>query len=150
MHFGVRWEPSLPENDIAGRGNSFSLPAFLAGTKTGKYTNAPAGLLFYGDPGIPKAYANSRYLDFAPRFGLAWDPTGSGKMSVRISYGIFFDTPESFTTRDWANGTPWGNQINLTAPAGGFADPYAGYPGGNPFPFPYPPAKSAPFPTQGA
>ena len=149
MHFGVRWEPALPENDIAGRGNHFSLPAFLAGTKTVKYNNAPAGLQFLGDPGIPKAYANSRYLDFAPRFGLAWDPTGTGRLSVRASYGVFFDTPESYTTRDWANSAPWGNQVNLTAPAGGFADPYLGFPGGNPFPFPSPPTKDAPFPQQG-
>jgi hypothetical protein len=150
VHFGIRWEPSLPEHDVAGRGNTFSMPAYLAGQKSGLYNNSPAGLLFYGDPGVPQAYANSRYLDFAPRFGLAWDPTGSGKMSVRASYGIFLDTPESFTARDWANASPWGNQINLTAPAGGFADPYNGYPGGNPFPFPYPPTKNAPFPQQGA
>ena len=150
VNLGIRWEPSLPEHDVAGRGNSFSLPAFLAGTKSTKYNNSPAGLLFYGDSGIPQAYVNSRYLDFAPRFGLAFDPTGSGKMSVRASYSIFFDTPESFTARDWANASPWGNQINLTAPAGGFADPYATYPGGSPFPFPYPPAKDAPFPQQGA
>lgn len=148
MHFGVRWEPALPENDIAGRGNHFSLPAFQAGTKSSRYNNSPAGLLFHGDPGIPKAYANSRYLDFAPRFGLAWDPTGTGRMSVRASYGVFLDTPESYTTRDWANSAPWGNQINLNAPAGGFADPYLGYPGGNPFPFPSPPTKDAPFPQQ--
>jgi Carboxypeptidase regulatory-like domain len=150
VHFGMRWEPSLPEHDVAGRGNTFSMPAFLAGTRSTLYNNSPAGLLFYGDKGVPRAYANSRYLDFAPRFGLAWDPTGSGKMSIRTSYSIFFDTPESFTARDWANASPWGNQINLTAPAGGFADPYNGYPGGNPFPFPYPPTKDAPFPQQGA
>ena len=76
-------------------------------------------------------------------------PTGSGKMSIRASYSIFFDTPESFTARDWANASPWGNQINLTAPAGGFADPYAGYPGGNPFPFPYPPDQGCSFPAAG-
>ncbi len=150
VNLGVRWEPSLPEHDVAGRGNTFSLPAFMAGTKSTQYSNSPAGLLFFGDPGVPRAYVNSRYLDFAPRVGLAWDPTGSGNMSIRVSYSIFFDTPESFTARDWANAAPWGNQINLTAPAGGFADPYANYPGGNPFPFPYPPTKNAPFPTQGA
>jgi hypothetical protein len=149
-HFGIRWEPSLPEHDVAGRGNTFSMEAFRAGTKTSLYTNAPPGLLFYGDPGIPRAYAKSRYLDFAPRFGIAWDPTGSGRMSIRASYSIFFDTPESFTARDWANAAPWGNQINLNAPAGGFADPYAGFPGGDPFPFPYPPAKDSAFPQQGA
>jgi hypothetical protein len=150
MHFGLRWEPSLPQHDVAGRGNTFSMDAFLAGKKSSLYNNSPAGLLFYGDPGVPRAYVNSRYLDFAPRFGLAWDPTGSGKMSIRAAYSIFFDTPESFTARDWANASPWGNQINLNAPPGGFADPYAGYPGGNPFPFPYPPTKDAPFPQQGA
>lgn len=150
MHFGLRWEPSLPEHDVAGRGNTFLMDGFLQGKKTSLYDNAPPGLFFYGDPGIPRAYAKARYLDFAPRFGLAWDPSGDGKYSVRASYGIFFDTPESFTARDWANSAPWGNQINLTAPAGGFVDPYAGYPGGNPFPFPYPPIKSAPFPQQGA
>ncbi|MGH9785498.1 MAG: carboxypeptidase regulatory-like domain-containing protein, partial [Terriglobia bacterium] len=150
MHLGVRWEPALPQHDVAGRGNHFSTDAFLAGRKTNLYSNAPPGLLFHGDPGIPRAYANSRYLAFAPRFGLAWDPTGTGKLSIRVSYSIFFDTPESFTARDWANATPWGNQINLTAPAGGFANPYAGFPGGDPFPFPYPPTKDAPFPQQGA
>jgi hypothetical protein len=96
-HVGVRWEPSLPEHDVAGRGNTFSLPGFLAGTRSGKYNSSPAGLLFFGDPGVPEAYVNSRYLDFAPRFGLAWDPTGSGKMSIRASYSVFFDTPESYT-----------------------------------------------------
>ena len=28
VHFGVRWEPSLPEHDVAGRGNTFSMTAF--------------------------------------------------------------------------------------------------------------------------
>ena len=150
MNLGIRWEPSLPQHDVAGRGNHFSIDAFLAGKNTSLYNNAPPGLLFYRDPGIPRAYAGSTYLDFSPRFGLAWDPTGSGKMSIRASYSIFFDTPESFTARDWANAAPWGNQINLNAPVGGFENPFAAYPGGNPFPFPYPPNKDAPFPQQAA
>ncbi len=150
VHAGLRWEPSLPEYDAAGRGNHFSLPAFMAGTKTSVYTNAPPGLLFHGDPGIPKAYANGSYKGFAPRIGVAWDPRGAGIESVRASYGIFFDQPESYTDRDFSLASPWGNQITLTSPSGGFVNPFAGYAGGNPFPFPYPPSKSSAFPAGGS
>jgi hypothetical protein len=31
------------------------------------------------------------YNNFAPRIGIAWDPTGSGKMSLRAGAGIFYD-----------------------------------------------------------
>src|SRR5262249_6936359 len=109
VHVGMRWEPSLPEHDVAGRGDHFSLPAFIAGVRTNRYDNAPLGLLFDSDPGIPSSYANGSYLGFAPRFGLAWDPTGSGTTSVRTSYGICFDSPVSHPARvlpcDSAGGT---------------------------------------------
>ena len=36
-------------------------------------------------------YANPSTKNFAPRIGLAWDPTGSGKTSVRAGFGIFDD-----------------------------------------------------------
>jgi hypothetical protein len=149
VHAGLRWEPSLPEHDVVGRGAHFSLPAFQAGQKSTVYPNAPAGLLFHGDPGIPEAYANGSWSGFAPRLGLAWDPTGKGSQSVRAAYGIFFDEPETFSARDWGLLAPWGNSIALTGPAGGLANPFQGYPGGNPFPTPYPPTTNSTFPTAG-
>lgn len=150
VHVGVRWEPSLPEHDVAGRGQHFSLPAFIAGQKTTKYTNAPPGLQYNPtEPGIPASYANANWSGFAPRIGLAWDPRGNGKQSLRASYGIFFDAPESYTIKDFAQAPPWGNQVGLTAPIGGFLNPYQGYPGGNPFPSAYPPRKDATYNPQG-
>jgi hypothetical protein len=150
VHAGVRWEPFLPEYDAGGRGNTFSMANFSAGTVTSQYTNAPAGLLFHGDPGIPMAYAYSSYKDFAPRFGFAWDPTGAGKESVRGSYGVFFDQPESYTNSVFALDAPWGNTITLTRPSGGMANPFATYPGGNPYPIPTPPSTASVFPTGAA
>jgi hypothetical protein len=46
-------------------------------------------------------------------------------------------------------GPPWASAITLTSPVGGFANPYQGYPGGNPFPQPTPPPANAVFPAGG-
>ncbi|HEY4359008.1 MAG TPA: carboxypeptidase-like regulatory domain-containing protein [Acidobacteriaceae bacterium] len=145
VHVGVRWEPALPEHDALARGNHFDMAAFTAGTRTSLYNNAPPGLFFFGDKGIPKSYANGSYKGFAPRIGFAFDPTGEGKESIRASYGIFFDSPESFMIRDFGIAAPWGNAITLTNPAGGLSNPVTGYT----FPTPIPPTATAIFPTQG-
>jgi hypothetical protein len=86
--------------------------------------------------------------NFSPRVGFAFDPTGSGKQSIRASYSVFHDTPNLYFYAKWADAAPWGSTITLTPP-GPLNNLYANYPGGNPFPFPFPPSKSQPFPTFG-
>jgi hypothetical protein len=147
VHAGLRWEPFIPEYDAGGRGNAFSQANFQSGTQTSLYTNAPPGLLFYGDHGIPKAYTNGSWASVAPRFGVAWDPTGKGTESVRADFGIFFDQPESYTNSVFALDAPWGNTITLTTPGVGLVNPFSSYPGGNPFPIPVPPNRASVFPT---
>jgi hypothetical protein len=47
--------------------------------------------LYPGDPGVPAGLIPTFKKGFAPRVGLAWDPTGNGSWLVSAAYGIFFE-----------------------------------------------------------
>ena len=145
LNAGVRWESDLPEVETAGRGDSFSMSAFLAGTTSTVFKTAPPGLLFAGDPGIPKGYINNHWNHFEPRVGIAWDPRGLGRESIRASYTAGFSQPIVYMEDRYENNAPYGDAITINPPAGAFSNPYTGYPGGNPFPQPYPPSHTGAF-----
>ncbi len=130
---GVRWEPNLQSQVANGAVYDFDMNAFLANVHSTVWPNAPAGLTWPGDPGFPnKSGINRRYDQFAPRVGLAWDPTGSGKTSIRASYGLSFDTTGGNIGNSMTS-PPFGNTINVTGPVP-FLTPWSTVPGGNPFP----------------
>ncbi len=148
VQLGVRWEPFLPGREIFNRMDHFNPTAFAAGTQSSVFVNAPPGLFFPGDPGIPSTFTSNRPWDFEPRAGLAWDPTGSGRQVIRAGYGLFYDTMPTAYWEDQTGDAPWGSTVNLFNPSGGFTNPFAGYPGGSPFPSPNPPGKNQVFPSQ--
>ena len=135
LNYGLRWEPFLPETFKNGALSHFDPGLFAQGIHSRVYPNAPAGLIFSGDAGYPgKSVAYAELGHFAPRLGLAWDPKGDGSMSVRASYGIFYNLPNLAFYSGMAQIPPFGNSVTVNAPAS-FADPWASQPGGNPFPF---------------
>jgi Carboxypeptidase regulatory-like domain len=151
LNGGVRWEPYHSMREKLKRFGWFDKAAFDKGIHSTVFKNAPAGMLYPGDPGVPNTttFGPNYYLKrFVPRVGLAWDPHGDGHMTVRASYGIFFDYPHLYAYGDTRDEAPFGGQVTLTAPPGGFADPWNGIPGGNPFPFTL--GANAPFPASAA
>jgi Carboxypeptidase regulatory-like domain len=151
---GLRWSPYFAPYDIYGRSSYFDQSDYAAGLQSKVFQNAPPGVFFPGDtiPGqgaFPRAGTHHRLWNFAPRLGVAWDPTGSGRWSVRASYGLFYADPEMANFETYSYIAPYGNQISLTSPTGGLSAPYAGIPGGDPFPLPFPPPADVHFVTAG-
>jgi hypothetical protein len=138
LNLGIRYEPAIPYRD---RGNRVSV--FRPGAKSQVYDNAPAGLLFGGDPGVSERGTKSDLNNWAPRIGFAWNV--ANRTSVRAAYGIFFDSsPMSAITNVFQGVAPFGTRITLTPPPGPFDDPFLGE---NPFPMPFPPPKDIAFPA---
>ncbi len=135
LNMGLRWEPFLPVENTFGWVSHFDQGLFDQNVRSRVYPQAPAGLIFPGDDGYPgEATTFGKIAQFAPRVGMVWTPKGDERTSVRASWGVFYDTPHLFFNTRFANNPPWGAQITIPNPAGGFGDPYLGYPGGNPFP----------------
>ena len=148
INLGLRWEPNLSVTETHNAIDHFSEAAYIAGMKTSQYVKAPPGLFYPGDSGIPDTYTDSKLSAFAPRVGVVWDPSGSGRQVIRAGFGVFYDTIPTAYFEDQTQGAPWGSVVDLSNPVGGLSNPWGGYPGGNPFPLPFPPGKNAVFPAE--
>lgn len=86
LNYGVRYElptPFIDRND--------AITSFRTGMQSQVYPNAPVGLVYPGDPGIPRGVVPTDKNNFAPRVSVAWDPFGDGRTSIRSAFGVFYD-----------------------------------------------------------
>jgi outer membrane receptor protein involved in Fe transport len=84
---GVRYERAAPfvERDD-------KLNAFHPGQQSVRFPQAPLGLVYPGDPAVPRGTYRTDGDNVAPRLGLAWDIGGEGTSVVRAGWGLFYDT----------------------------------------------------------
>jgi hypothetical protein len=148
INFGLRWDYIMPFWEKYNQ-----LQTIVPGEQSVVFPNAPEGLLVPGDAGIPSTISPSKSKNFAPRIGLAYSPKfdhgiwkpifgGSGKSSIRASYGIFYTAFPGLSAGIMYAVPPFGyNYLSPEPPL--FATPFINAADGgqetDPFPLTFPP-----------
>jgi hypothetical protein len=161
LNLGLRYEPVLPWREIKGRVEQFRLSGLIAGVRSTQFPNAPPGVYFPGDPGVPQNGVDPNLKSFAPRFGFAYDVFGDGKTSLRGGAGIFYDARfTGIVNNRFVDATPFSPQLILSTATGAvkpgtFTDPLCTLPStqsrlgctaqANLFPAAFPPPSNATF-----
>jgi len=141
LNLGIRWDVQTPGTDPLDR-----FTTYVPGQKSTVRADAPAGQLFYGDPGVERGVIPIAWNHISPRVGIVWDPFGDGKTSIRAAGGMFYGSVSGNEWNTMTNFQPWSTRltfanINTKTDANGvplgasLRNPYTNYPGGTPFPY---------------
>jgi archaellum component FlaF (FlaF/FlaG flagellin family) len=152
LNYGIRWDLMEYWSEKYNQ-----IPTFIPGEQSAIYPNAPVGLVYAGDKGVPSTLVPSSNR-FSPRLGLAYSPPakdgllskitgGPGNTSFRAGYGIYYSVIEGNTMAIDEPQPPYG--LSYTSPGPPlFATPFITAADGtvntNPFPLNFPPLNASP------
>src|SRR5580704_15447978 len=122
LNLGLRYELPLPATENKNRMN-----LFVPGAQSRVIPNAPPGLLYPGDPGVPAGLIPAQKTAFAPRVGFAWNPRGDAKTVMSAAYGIFYEpyyTGEGGPLQDPVSAPPYLKTQQISFPVNSFANPF--------------------------
>ncbi len=140
FNLGLRWEPYFPYTELKGR-----IVCFQPGAQSGRYPNAPVGMIFGGgnhDSGCPQNGSNVNAGNFAPRLGFAYRLTQDGRTSLRGGGGFYYAPPATAGYTNFVDNAPFSPQFGfITAD---FTDPFGSNAVPNPFPAQYAPSIPGP------
>ncbi len=122
---GVRYGPNIMPHDFFNRGVEFNQADFQSNTISTKYPNAPAGALYYGDPGVTKQFTQNSYMQFSPNFGVSFDPAGTGKTVFRGGLALMFDNPNFFTSQRNQQNPPFATAVTNAQTSSSLPIPFA-------------------------
>jgi hypothetical protein len=86
LNLGVRYELPTPFIDV-----NDAITGFRTGVQSQTFPAAPRGLVYPGDPDVPRGVVPTDKNNVAPRLAVAWDPQGDGRTSLRSAFGVFYD-----------------------------------------------------------
>jgi hypothetical protein len=153
LNYGLRWDVISPWSEKYNQ-----LQTLVLGEQSRVYPGAPAGLVFPGDPGVPRTLAPTKYDSFAPRIGVSYSPDrqngllakmfgGPGKTNLRAGYGLFYTAFEGLSAGIMSANPPYGYTYTSLAPPL-FATPFvtaaSGQNVGQRFPLTFPPFGTSP------
>ena len=130
FNLGLRYDVQTPP--VESKNHNVT---FVPGQQSTRFPNAPAGLVFPGDAGIPRGVTSVRWGHVSPRVGFAFDPTGTARTSIRGGAGVFWGSVSEELWTQGGNTSPYAlsytfpntssvNGATLSNPYRGVANPF--------------------------
>ncbi|QNI36230.1 TonB-dependent receptor [Edaphobacter sp. 4G125] len=133
LTLGIRWDPNLAPASKDGRG-----AAYIPGQQSTMFPNAPRGLAFPGDHGVPDSLVQNTYGYWEPRVAIAYQ--AGPKTAFRAGFGMFTAPLPYSAYNHVADVAPFSPTFTLNGSASNpidFSNPWANFAstgGASPFP----------------